>query len=709
MAITYVNDLRLSEMATGDNSGTWGTVTNTNLELIGEALGFGTEAITTNADTHASTIADGSTDPVRAMYVKYTGTLDSGCTITIGPNTVNKFYYIENATSGSQNIIISQGSGANVTIPAGDVKAVYLDGAGSGAAVTDAFSSLNVVDLKVQDDLTVTDDVSIGGELTVTGGLSVTGDTTTFSSANAEDPLIIIKDTTNDANAARLRFVKDKGAAGADDDDIGTIEFFADNDAQEQTKFALIRAEVADASDGTEGGKLRLQIASHDGEMQNGLIITDGSAEDEIDVTIGSGTSSLTTIAGDMAIPNGAIAVGQSSLSGGSVLADFHASGSGAGAQLAFANDHNTDKFFVGLAGNTTGNAFLYQQKNADIEFYTNNAIRGRLDLDGRLIVGTATSSNAHANADDLIVGNVPASGESRGITIVTGTDANGAIHFSDGTSSGSANIIGQIVYEHSNNAFVFYTGADEVMELDFSGNLAIKKDNTDIDTRLHIDNCPDSKVITFEQAGRKCAIGTFFSSGSTLSRLDFYLSDGNTNGGNNNRMSISSSGDVEVKTGNLVIGTAGKGIDFSAQTLDSGSVTSEILDHYEEGTFTPSVGSSSGSGGGASSATGNYTRIGNRVFADFFFTVSTLGSMSGVFFVVGFPYTSNAANVLAQGSVRSQGIGGANDIPVSFEMVAGNSYGRFHFFSGSSGQRTVQVSDISASDFIAASISYIV
>jgi len=175
MAITYVNDLRLSEMDTGDNSGTWGTVTNTNLELIGEALGYGTEAITTNADTHASEIADGSTDPVRAMYVKYTGTLDSACTITIGPNTVNKFYYIENATSGSQNIIISQGSGANVTIPPGNVKAVYLDGAGSGAAVTDAFASLNVVDLTVQDDLTVTDDVAIGGLATVGETLAVTG------------------------------------------------------------------------------------------------------------------------------------------------------------------------------------------------------------------------------------------------------------------------------------------------------------------------------------------------------------------------------------------------------------------------------------------------------------------------------------------------------------------------------------------------------
>ena len=144
MASTYVNNLRLNEMATGDASGTWGDTTNTNLELIGEALGFGTEAITTNADTHTTTVADGASDAGRAMYLKYTGTLDSACTITIAPNTMKRVQFIENGTSGSQNIIISQGSGANVTIAPGDVKAVYLDGAGSGAAVTDAFVGLNI-------------------------------------------------------------------------------------------------------------------------------------------------------------------------------------------------------------------------------------------------------------------------------------------------------------------------------------------------------------------------------------------------------------------------------------------------------------------------------------------------------------------------------------------------------------------------------------
>ena len=155
---TYVNNLRLKEIATGAESGTWGTSTNTNLELIADALGSGTEAITTNADTHTTTIADGAADEGRALFLKYTGTLDSACTITLAPNTVNKMWFIENATSGSQNIIISQGSGANITIASGKIAVVYTDGAGSGAAVLDALA-----------DLELSSTLSVAGATTLTG------------------------------------------------------------------------------------------------------------------------------------------------------------------------------------------------------------------------------------------------------------------------------------------------------------------------------------------------------------------------------------------------------------------------------------------------------------------------------------------------------------------------------------------------------------
>jgi len=128
--------------------------------------------------------------------------------------------------------------------------------------------------------------------------LAATLDTATFTSANSTDPLIVIKNTTNDANGARLRFVKDKGAAGAANDVAGLIEFYADDANQDQVLFAKMEAAVAVHTNGQEGGKLSLGVATHDGEFQNGLILTDGDAEDEIDVTIGNGTASLTTIAG---------------------------------------------------------------------------------------------------------------------------------------------------------------------------------------------------------------------------------------------------------------------------------------------------------------------------------------------------------------------------------------------------------------------------
>jgi len=208
---TYVNNLRLKEIATGDESGTWGTSTNANLELIGEALGIGTEGITTNADTHATTVADGSADAGRAFYLKYTGTLDSACTITIGPNTMKRVQIIENATSGSQNIIISQGSGANVTIGNGEVAVVQLDGAGSGAAVLDAFT-----------DLAVTDSLSINGT-TLTIGDATAEDTKIVFDGSAVDYYIGLDDSADDLVIGLGSAVGSTPALSVDNDQFVTM------------------------------------------------------------------------------------------------------------------------------------------------------------------------------------------------------------------------------------------------------------------------------------------------------------------------------------------------------------------------------------------------------------------------------------------------------------------------------------------------------
>jgi hypothetical protein len=169
---TYVNNLRLKEIATGDESGTWGTSTNTNLELITDGFSYGTKEMAADAN-ETFTMPDATADDTRSFYLKFTSAVDLTATreVTLGPNTISKVWMIENATSGSQIITIKQGSGATVNVANGSKVMVVTDGAGAGAAVLNA----NPTEAGAG---TVT---SVGGTGTV-NGITLTG--TVTSSGN---------------------------------------------------------------------------------------------------------------------------------------------------------------------------------------------------------------------------------------------------------------------------------------------------------------------------------------------------------------------------------------------------------------------------------------------------------------------------------------------------------------------------------------------
>ena len=117
---TYVNNLRLKEITTGDEDGTWGTSTNTNLELITDGFSYGTKQMSADAN-ETFTMPDATADATRGFYLKITsaGALTATREVTLGPNTVSKVWLIENATTGSQIITIKQGSGATVDVANG--------------------------------------------------------------------------------------------------------------------------------------------------------------------------------------------------------------------------------------------------------------------------------------------------------------------------------------------------------------------------------------------------------------------------------------------------------------------------------------------------------------------------------------------------------------------------------------------------------------
>ena len=287
MASTYTLNTGIEKPGTGEQSGTWGNTTNTNFDIIDRALS-GVGAISLTGTTTTLTTTDGSLTDGMYKVLVLGGSPSGTNTITIGDNTQDKVYFVVN--NSGQEVIFTQGTGANATIANGAADIIYADGAGSGAAVASFFGTA----------------LKVGTDLTIGGDSTFSGDTHTFSSANSTDPLLIIKNTTNDANGSRLHFVKDKGAAGADGDDIGTIEFISDDDGQNQTSFAKIVAEVSESANTDEAGKLSFFVAESDGTntaLTAGLILEGEHATDgEVDVTIGAGAGSTTSVAGDLSL-----------------------------------------------------------------------------------------------------------------------------------------------------------------------------------------------------------------------------------------------------------------------------------------------------------------------------------------------------------------------------------------------------------------------
>ena len=188
MASTYVNNLRLEEMANGENSGTWGTKTNVNLELIGQSTAWGTRAIA-DASTDNITIADGSADADRCLGLKLTGG-GQACTVTLLPNTSSKTWFMYNATS--YTLTFTCGSGANVAIPAGQTKVIATDGLGSGGVVHDLLTGVSAAG-----DLNVAGDIITASTLQATGDTAA-GDDAAIGYTAAEGLILTGQGSTND-------------------------------------------------------------------------------------------------------------------------------------------------------------------------------------------------------------------------------------------------------------------------------------------------------------------------------------------------------------------------------------------------------------------------------------------------------------------------------------------------------------------------------
>ena len=139
----------------------------------------------------------------------------------------------------------------------------------------------------------------------------------TFEDTTSGKPLVVLKNTNDDAAGSTLRFTKDTSNSAADDDEIGQIEFKHDDSGNTQHLYASIQGFAKDVTANDEIGKIKIGVATgHDtNSYQDGIVIEGHADDNRVDVTIGNGTDSVTTIAGDLTVTGSTTTVNSTDVS----------------------------------------------------------------------------------------------------------------------------------------------------------------------------------------------------------------------------------------------------------------------------------------------------------------------------------------------------------------------------------------------------------
>ena len=297
MASTYT-PLGVELQATGENAGTWGTKTNTNLQIIEQISGgFTTQAVSDSGDTTLS-VSDGSTGATLShRIIEFTGSLTSSRNVTI-PIDVQQFYILKNSTSGSQNVVFKyvSGSGDSITVAPGAVKLVYatandgtnpdIDDAGFiSASSTDTLTNKTLTSPKIGTSILDTN----GNELALlTATSSAVNEFTIANAATGAGPTL--SSTGGDSNIDINITPKGTGDVVLAGDTVKV----GDSGAA-----ATLTSNGAGALTVTTGGAADLVLSTNSGTDSSTITITD-AANGNIaltnngtgEIVIGSGTAS---------------------------------------------------------------------------------------------------------------------------------------------------------------------------------------------------------------------------------------------------------------------------------------------------------------------------------------------------------------------------------------------------------------------------------
>jgi hypothetical protein len=199
MTSSYTN-LGIELMVTGANSGTWGSKTNTNLEIVEQIQGYVNKSIAGGAQTTDLAIADGSTSSsdARNLIIELSGTITGNQVVTV-PDGIEKSYIVYNNTSGAFTVEFKTFSGTGTTFSTTDkgIKIVYSNGTNIiDAAFTEVSSDispqlsgdldLNSNDITGTGNINTTGNIDITGNIDTTGNIDITGTLTADNDVQAD-------------------------------------------------------------------------------------------------------------------------------------------------------------------------------------------------------------------------------------------------------------------------------------------------------------------------------------------------------------------------------------------------------------------------------------------------------------------------------------------------------------------------------------------
>ena len=432
MASSFTTNYGIEKITTGEQSGTWGTTTNYNVDILDRIASYTavalSDASTATLTVRAASPTDGSDNVQNGMYrvIKFTGTLSQHCTITIAPATTTAFFMIQNATTGGYNILMSQGSGAaKVTIASTKANIVYCDGSDEVISISDKL------------DMETFDNISISGN--------------TISSTNSNGDINIAPNGTGNIQLeSDLIYLGD----GSED---GVVSSLGAYDL------------LLETNSGTNSGKIRI-IDGVDGTIQvepNGageVSIGNGAASGKVTskgaydllLQTNSGTNSGTIVITDAAngaitvAPNGTgeVVVGSGAASGkissnGAFDLELDTNGGTNSGSIVITDAANGD---ITLATNGTGAIALSDDvvKNAQMKdyaetVYANGSKTAAFDLD--LESGNVQSFTVGSGTFNVGITNSLAS-QSNSMTIILTNGGAGTISFVSGAHAGGGNAV---------------------------------------------------------------------------------------------------------------------------------------------------------------------------------------------------------------------------------------------------------------------------